>query len=643
MNAKMFLMNIPLRVFLVCIIALIGVTGSVPRARSSPSGQFEEGPCPMPLPEGFIEGSDIRCGYLTVPEDHTDPGGQTIQIAIAILLSSSADPAPDPLIMVRGGPGESALSAYVPLFASSFGTPFLEQRDVILVEQRGTYYSKPALLCSSGEDLPSCRDRLLAEGVDLQAYNTANNAADIAMVMHALGYDRYNLYGVSYGTILAQYVLRDNPGRLRSVILDSVLPIALDPAVYGNRTTFSAQSRLLAVQQLFADCASDPACSRFYPDLETTVYQLIVGLDAEPVTLTYADPEASEPCQIELTGQYLLGQLFQGLYSDRAAEIPLFAGLLTEGEYDLLFGPEACRQGESRFSQGMHMSVNCSTFPASGPAGLQAQGLDALIVHWVDENVKGFSGACEIWGAERAQEGAVVPVKSDVPVLLMSGELDPNTPPRNAEIVAEYLDNTFSVAFPGLGHETLNSSSCARSIALRFLEDPMVQPDTACLGDMKTSFVAEPIAARLLALQRNPPFLRLGLLLASVLLMISALVVWPIVGLRARGRESAPRKHASLARWLAGTAAALNIVFLLIFVASNPTQIVYGYPMALRLGMLLPLIAVLPTVGALLCIAPAWKRGYWGVAGRIHFTLVSVAAAVLIWQLDYWHLLGWRL
>ena len=122
-------------------------------------GRFREAPCPMQVPEDMVEGVDLTCGYVTAPEDHAAPEDKTIQLAIVILHSTSAHPAPDPLLMLQGGPGISALSTFVPLMASPFGEPFLKRRDVILIEQRGNYFAKPALLCSTNEKPLDCRGR----------------------------------------------------------------------------------------------------------------------------------------------------------------------------------------------------------------------------------------------------------------------------------------------------------------------------------------------------------------------------------------------------------------------------------------------------------------------------------------------------
>ena len=151
---------------------------------------FEEAACPMELPTSVRQGEDIVCGYVTVPEQHAYPEGETLRLAVAAVKSTSEHPAPDPLVMEAGGPGVSTL-ALLPSMLPGLAD-LRAQRDVVLVEQRGTLYAKPHLLCD--EALPACRDRFLADGVNLSAYNSLEITADIVMALTALGHDKFNFY-----------------------------------------------------------------------------------------------------------------------------------------------------------------------------------------------------------------------------------------------------------------------------------------------------------------------------------------------------------------------------------------------------------------------------------------------------------------
>ena len=199
-----------------------------PAAAGAP--RFEKTECWFKEPAGH----DVECGWVIVPEDHARPEGKTIKLAVARFKSDASQPEPDPVIYLEGGPGGSALKSYTSQFDFLFG-PLLEKRDVVLFDQRGTGYSQPALACPeynqavidmlpkdmtaaesetvANKALLACRDRLVKEGVNLDMYNSAQNAADIEALRQALGYDQVNLYGISYGTRLALTALRDAPAK----------------------------------------------------------------------------------------------------------------------------------------------------------------------------------------------------------------------------------------------------------------------------------------------------------------------------------------------------------------------------------------------------------------------------------------------
>jgi pimeloyl-ACP methyl ester carboxylesterase len=217
-------------------------------------------------------GRDVTCGYLTVPEDRTQPDGAAVRLHVAVFLSESGNPAPDPVVYLEGGPGGEPLETLIFTFEDYFA-PYLTERDVIIFDQRGTGLSEPSLACpelveasleylddvlSDEEEadvylgaMTDCRERLLADGVNLAAYNSRENAADLNDLRIALGYDEWNLYGISYGTKLALTTMRDFPEGIRSVVLDSAYPLqtSLIIDVPANMDR--------AFDTLFAGCAAD--------------------------------------------------------------------------------------------------------------------------------------------------------------------------------------------------------------------------------------------------------------------------------------------------------------------------------------------------------------------------------------------------
>jgi pimeloyl-ACP methyl ester carboxylesterase len=195
----------------------------------------------------------FECGFLVVPEDREKPDGAQVRLAVAILRREASDKAPDPILFLEGGPGARALDA-----AGASAGKINDKRDLIFFDQRGAGYSQPDLDCSEvdyleseilaqnlshAEEIPhfltafqACYDRLAEGGINLSAYNSAANAEDINDLLIALGYDQANLYGIPYGTRLALTVLRDHPERIRSVVLESTLPVQVD---FFFRTNFN--------------------------------------------------------------------------------------------------------------------------------------------------------------------------------------------------------------------------------------------------------------------------------------------------------------------------------------------------------------------------------------------------------------------
>ncbi len=235
-----------------------------------------------PVPTQFDENTE--CGWLTVPAQHADPAGPTIELGVVVLKGNGESPQADPLVMAQGGPGGSTIDSYAGLMQDS---PLRRDRDIVLFDQRGTTHTKPALQCdelnqltidTAEQDLPdeeidrlsmeaaqACRDRLTKAGADLSAFDSVENAADINALREALGYDQINFYGVSYGTLLGQHLMRDFPQILRSVILDAVAPAE------GSFINESGRTEDRALTELFNACKADAKCNAAYPEPGTAL------------------------------------------------------------------------------------------------------------------------------------------------------------------------------------------------------------------------------------------------------------------------------------------------------------------------------------------------------------------------------------
>ena len=261
-------------------------------ARES-SDQVEWGDCDVEVPDGV----EIDCGTLTVPADRADPDAGTVRLAFGVVRTDADDPAEAPVVYLSGGPGQGTLES-VPQGFDQLYAPLAGSRDVVLLDQRGTGLSEPSLACDEytswsrstlGSDLPAeeleaqavqaleeCRQRLVDDGVDLADYDSAASAADVDDLREALGHDEWDLYGISYGTRLAQTAMRDHPDGIRSVVLDAAYPVDAD--LYAE----TPGNAVRAMDALFAACAADPWCATAYPDLGQRFWALVAELDATP-------------------------------------------------------------------------------------------------------------------------------------------------------------------------------------------------------------------------------------------------------------------------------------------------------------------------------------------------------------------------
>ena len=471
---------------------------------------FETADCEFSVPGG----RDVECGYLTVPENRDDvENGRTIRLHVAIFASESENPAPDPIIYLEGGPGGDALET-VPLIFEDRFSPFLANHTFIMFDQRGTGYSEPSLACPEVIDLTfetldddltieegqtlqlealtECRERLVAEGVDLTAYNSAENAADVADLRWALGYEEWNVYGISYGTRLAQTLVRDYPQGVRSVILDSAYPLA---ANLQTETAFNADR---AFSVFFTGCAADEACAEAYPDLEQVFSDLVDQLNEAPITIQVFNLIDGQQYDALINGDVMVSLLFQALYSVEIT--PLMPKLI----YDVRDGRttdlstilSSFLAQQEFFSQGMQLSVQCNEEISFGTPGeaLAAPNFPYLAPVFEAGIVTGEFGfaVCDMWQAGQADPVENEPVTSDIPTLILAGEYDPITPPSWGQNVGERFSDSYYFEFPGIGHGASVSGDCPLGITLDFLAEPTEQPDAVCIAGMEPpDFVVE--------------------------------------------------------------------------------------------------------------------------------------------------------
>lgn len=468
------------------LLPLLLALGCAPLAQARPAADaanppvFE--PCELKTP-GSIAGVQARCAGFTVPENHAEPGGRTIELRIARVAARASVPAADPVLFLAGGPGQSALESY-PQIAPAF-RQLLADRDVILVDQRGTGGSNPlrcALPDTSDPTAPTpgreelqqlARDCLAAlDGTDVARYTTRDYLADLEALRQALDVERWNLIGGSYGTRVALSYVQAHPERVRSVVLDGVVPqdVALGQDHGANL------DQALAAQ--FERCRTDEACSAAFGDPAATLAELRQRYREAPTTVVIADPRSYLPVEVALNHDTLAGTVRLYAYSPEAiALLPLVLHQAREGNPEPLLAQARMifSEIEELIAHGMQLSVSCSE---DAPWLQQAPGDASLI----GPELTGLLQAqCEVWPVPRAPAAFKQPVDSDLPMLLLSGEFDPVTPPAYAERALATLSNARHLVAPGQGH-IVAPRGCMPKLVGRFIADASTaELDAGCL------------------------------------------------------------------------------------------------------------------------------------------------------------------
>jgi pimeloyl-ACP methyl ester carboxylesterase len=437
-----------------------------------------------------LPGVEAQCGKLAVAENPALPRGRKVALNIAwIPADEDGDKAPDPVFLLAGGPGQSATASY-PSMASAF-RDVRKQRGVLLVDQRGTGGSNP-LQCEAADEaalageqavamqamraaVARCRDQLSTRA-DLRFYTTTDAVRDLESVREAIGADRINLLGVSYGTRVAQQYARAHPGRVRTLVLDSVAP---NEIYLGNDFARNLESAL-ALQ--FGRCAQAKDCARAPGDPRKQLDALMARLQDDPPLVTYRDAETGRSRQERLLPAHIAGLARMYAYTPMAASIlPLLIHEGVEGRYDGLMALSKMLEDtlSDQMAYGMQLSVLCSE-DADGLRDDPAMASSLL----GNALVSGLIAQCEAWPKGARPADFHTPLRSDVPTLLLAGELDPVTPPAYAERVAKTLPNGRVLLMRGQGHNVIGAG-CMPKLFARFLDTADARAlDAKCLDKL---------------------------------------------------------------------------------------------------------------------------------------------------------------
>jgi pimeloyl-ACP methyl ester carboxylesterase len=455
------------------------------------------------------------CGSVQVYENTATQKGRRIFLNVAVVPSGPPAPegpqapaeppaptapgatttpghSPDPLFLLAGGPGQAATQAFalrVPDFES-----VLQQRDLVLVDIRGTGQSNP-LRCSTpdlqsapapsptlapgpasapADALKACLATLSA---DPTLYTTQAAANDLDQVRQALAYQKINLLGVSYGTRLALAYLRQYPDRARTLTLDGVSPLDWE---LGPHNPANAQRSL---DLIFAECAADPACHTVYPNLPQEFASLMATLDKQPMEVNLVHPLTNQPIQLELTHAEAAQAIQFMSFSDNSiAAIPqLIHNAAANGQYNLLASQYliASYSVSQPVAEGLYLSVVCAEDVPFYPA------VPEQVNSYLPDHTQEQAQQCQAWPHATVPAAFKQPVRSNAPVLLLSGQLDPVTPPSNAEQAARTLPNSLSLVVPGLGHNVV-FTDCLPDLVAAFLQAGTVKGlDTSCVKQIQ--------------------------------------------------------------------------------------------------------------------------------------------------------------
>ncbi|MEM6685384.1 MAG: alpha/beta fold hydrolase [Bacteroidota bacterium] len=441
-------------------------------------------------------------GYLEVLENREKPEGNTIKLPVYIFKSRNKNPKKDPIIYTVGGPGSSTMRSaqYMKYYQ------YLDDRDFILFEQRGTQYAQPHLDCPEWSEaiylsnLPEvtqkqrdsllenavikCKERLTAKGIDLNSYHTNATAADIEDLRKTLNIETYNLLTISYSTKIAQVLLRDYPKHIRSVVMDSPLPLEV------NYDEESVGNLLEVVDNLLSACEADTACAAKFPNLKNRFFQYMKDITENPLQVEVTNPNTGKPATFSLKGEDII-TVFTVTNSNNVGNVPFEIQKILNNDLSSVKAQlESLLQQPTQFTglgRGMRLSVWCAEeYPFVSQTIVAAEKTKY-------PEVKGLSPAvfesniCDIWNVKPLKAIENEAVQSDVPVLFLSGEYDSDTPVKWAAQLQKNFPNSFHLTFKGWKHiVTANwSHPCGMEVANAFFNKPERKPNLPCFEAMQ--------------------------------------------------------------------------------------------------------------------------------------------------------------
>ncbi|TGY93174.1 alpha/beta fold hydrolase [Marinicauda pacifica] len=561
----------------------------------------------LPGPVAFVcpfrsevdyEPGEIECGFITVPENRSDPDSRLIRLHYVKIAATGEDDAgdaaetrDDPVIYLTGGPGVGVTS-YVSRLREH---DLVRHRDLYILEQRGigasgnlcpyfTDTNRAALWTESvyeaeveaAERMRACFQTAAAAGIDLSGYNTIENARDVRALREALGFEAWNVWGISYGSHLGQMLVREDPDGIRAIVLDAIVPNDIGDLMRMGRWGG------LVLENVFSTCEDASVCN----DLETRFAAALEQAKAEPVVVETDNTELYPEGRVRFGGEILAFAPFMMMYEqDEHPAIPaVMDTLITAVEtddmtvYDLLASGDMGGAAGMSISLGMANAIRCNDGYYAASARVAESDLEenphfaGLI--FTPEGAAYQAQVCVDEGLGPRNRDAYELVETDIPALIVNGAWDPVTPPPLAERVARGFSNGRYIAVPFAGHgPTRSMSECAGEVLTDFFDNPDAAAlDAACLEEgveapvyldlFETSAVRR---AGIMATDDPQSLAGPGAWAGvSVLALLIAVFAFPL-GWIARAIDRRPaselRAETGGARWLAVLAAASGLGF----------------------------------------------------------------------------------
>jgi pimeloyl-ACP methyl ester carboxylesterase len=562
--------------------------------------------CPF---KGTIEyePGDIECYLLQVPENREKPDSRYIELHVVKLNSTWDDEEAeqdddeslyelkpgkrdDPIIYLTGGPG-ALVTYYVKRFKDH---GIRKHRDMYILEQRGIGYSgdfcpfyftrKPEVgnvatfeehLAASLSAAVDCATEAAARGVDLSGYNTFENARDVKALRIALGYDTWNVWGISYGSILGQAYIKTDPEGIRAVALDAIVPLDIRDNTWAWRSVQWYDRDLNKLDEI---CQAQPSCAERYPDLGQRIREATLSVKDKPIVVEVKDTES-----------YPTGKAY--FFTDIVAFLP-FIFMYEQSNYPGLPGliyawaDAVERRDETLFkaiagvagsfidtSQGMFNAIICNDGDAevqviAGTADIEEFPVLGTAVATA-ESYQRQAEMCLDHDMVPRDPAEYAPVETDLPALLIEGNMDPITPPPLAKAILPGFANATYVEFPYAGHGPSRSVECAGDMLNAFYDNPTAEPDLSCVDQMETPKIYAPlfttsIGPRLMvkASEDKKSLVGPGIwAISSILISVIGFLVLTVapIGRRIDGRSAAPAGWARVTTWLAAFFAVISI------------------------------------------------------------------------------------